>query len=198
MNQSQLADLLKSGSFSLAVPTVVRIALQDRLQRGVTAFDIIGYAASNLPAEVFEDHIVEYTGSVVERLDIYERICLCQLTQLCGSVCAYAVFDEMTRKFLARRGRTDFKIWFSDNKAFYNQDYVLTVSGLEPQIAPAGNITSSTRVKDIGDIGPIGLAFIGGPCAGGIEAIRQVSELLKGQRVNESTRLFLSPLTEHG
>lgn len=196
VNEPQMTQALKTGKFSLRVPATVRITLQDRLQRGVTAFDILSYAVANLPASVFENHFVEYAGNVVEKLDIYERVCLCHLTQASGAACGYTVFDETTRKFLAKRGRTDFKAWFSDSKAYYHQDYVLTISGLEPQAVLAGDMTSSQPVKDLGEIKPIDMVFIGGACAGGTQAIKQVSELFKGQKISASTRLFVSPMCE--
>ncbi len=196
-DHSQTVQVLRTGKLSLRVPAVVRITLQERLQRGVTAFDIYSYAVSNLPKSVFQNHIIEYAGDVVEKLDIYERICLCHLTQAAGAICGYTAFDETTRRFLARRGHGDFKAWFSDSKAYYHQDYALTVSGLEPQVVPAGDPISSSRVKDAPEIEPVDVVFMGGPCAGGIEAIKQVSELLRGRAISESTRLFVSPLTEY-
>jgi homoaconitase/3-isopropylmalate dehydratase large subunit len=197
LGEPETAQVLKAGEFSLRVPGIVRITLQDRLQRGVTAFDVFSYAVSNLPESVFRDHIIEYTGNVVEKFDIYERICLCHLTQAAGAACGYTAFDETTRKFLAKRGHADFRVWFSDSKAYYHHDYVLTLSGLEPQVVPAADMVSSRRVRDQQGIEPIDIVFVGGPCAGGIEAIRQVSEILKNRRVSESTRLFVSPLNEH-
>jgi 3-isopropylmalate/(R)-2-methylmalate dehydratase large subunit len=197
VGESQTTQLLKTGKFSLSVPATVRITLRDRLQRGVTAFDILSYVVSNLPAAVLRDRVVEYAGSVIEKLDVYERICLCDLTQASGAICGYTAFDEAARKFLAKRGRADFKVWFSDSKAYYHHDYVLTISGLEPQAVLAGDMTSTQRIRDLPEIGPVDIVFIGGACAGGIEAIKQVSELLRKRKISGSTRLFVSPLTNH-
>jgi 3-isopropylmalate/(R)-2-methylmalate dehydratase large subunit len=54
----------------------------------------------------------------------------------------------------------------------------------------------SSRVRDAQDVKPIDVVFIGGPTAGSTEALRQVADLLKGQRIRKSVRLFVSPLTE--
>jgi homoaconitase/3-isopropylmalate dehydratase large subunit len=55
----------------------------------------------------------------------------------------------------------------------------------------------SNRVRDTQDIEPISIVFIGGPAAGSAEAIRQVADLLKGQKVHRAVRLFVAPLTEN-
>jgi len=197
IDQSQTAQVLKTGRFTMKVPPVVRIALQDRLMRGVTAFDVFAYAVSHLPASVFKNHIIEYAGSVVEKMNIHERICLCHLTQSFGAACGYTIFDETSRKFITKRGYVDFKVWFSDSKAYYHQDYVLTLSGLEPQVVHAGNMSLSNRVGDTQDVKPIDIVFIGGPAAGSAEAIKQAADLLKGQKINKAVRLFVAPLTEN-
>ena len=194
VDESQMEQALKTGSLSILVPPIMRITLQGRLQRGVTAFDIFGYTTSNLATEVFENSIVEYSGNVIEKLNMYDRVSLCHLTPASGAVCGYTVFDETTRKFLAKHSRIDYKASFSDNKAYYVHDYVLTVSGLEPQAISAANPTSGRRVEDLTDVKPISLVFIGGPCGGSVEALKQVAEVLKGRKINQTTKLFVSPI----
>ncbi len=196
LRQDQLNKLLKRGKFEYTVPPVLRITLQGRLQRGVTAFDVFCYAISNVSQNVFDGRIVEYAGNVTEKLNMFERFSLCHLTPASGAACGYTLFDETTRKYLARRGRSDHKALFSDSKAFYDRDYVLMVSGLAPQIMKSDELRSGQLVKDAENIGAIDTVFVGGPCGGGIEAMKQLADLLKERRVHSSVRMYISPLTQ--
>ena len=125
-----------------------------------------------------------------------ERFSLCHLAPASGAVCGYALFDETTRKQLAKRGRSDHKALYSDSKAFYDRDYVLIVSGLAPQIVKSDTLQSGQFVKDAENIGPIDTVFVGGPCGGGIEAMKQLADLLKDRKVHPSVRMYISPLTQ--
>ncbi|MFH1891496.1 MAG: aconitase family protein [Candidatus Zixiibacteriota bacterium] len=194
LDDARMRKLMKHGKFPIKVPSVVRLTLQGRLQRGVTAFDIFGYAVSNLSKSVFENRVIEYAGSTTEKLNIFERMSLCHLTPSSGAACGYTVFDETTRRYLAKRGRSDHKVWFSDNKAFYDHDYLLHISGLEPQAIASGDMTSAVKVSELTDVGDVSLVFIGGPCGGGIDAIKQLADIFKGHTVSDSTRLLVSPL----
>jgi len=196
LSGSQLSDILDSGKFTITVPSVIRLTLQGRLQKGVSAFDIFSYALSQLSGSLTGDKLIEYSGNVVEKLDIYERISLCHLTQASGSLCGYTVFDEITRKFLSKRGKVDSKVLFSDTKAHYSSDYVLTVSGLEPHAMTVSDTIDACPVSSMTVPEEVGTVFIGGPCGGGLEQIRQVADVLKGRQVNSGTRLLVSPLTQ--
>jgi 3-isopropylmalate/(R)-2-methylmalate dehydratase large subunit len=196
LDDDQMRKLLKHGKMHFRVPSVVRLTLQGRLQRGVTAFDIFGYAVSNLARSVFENRVIEYAGTTMEKLNIFERISLCHLTPASGAACGYAVFDEITRKFLTRRGRPDHKVWFSDNKAFYDRDYLLHISGLEPQAIAVSDLTSAKRATDISNTGDIDVVFIGGPCGGGLDGLKHIADMFKGRSIHKGTRLFVSPLND--
>jgi 3-isopropylmalate/(R)-2-methylmalate dehydratase large subunit len=196
LTDSQLDELAKNGSVRAEVPSVVRLTLHGRLQRGVAAFDIFAYAVSHLSKGVFESRVVEYTGSVIEKLSILERYSLCHLTPASTAYCGYTPFDEVTRRFLARRGKADPKAVFSDSKAYYNHDYVLTISGLEAQVAPSSDMAVAKPISEIQSIESIGTVFIGGPCGGGIDQLRSIAETMKGRHVSDSIRLYVSPLTQ--
>ncbi len=196
LRKDQLNKLLKTGKFEYTVPPVLKLTLQGRLQRGVTAFDIFCYAVSNVPQNVFDGRIVEYSGNVAEKLNMFERFSLCHLTPFSGAACGYTLFDETTRKYLFKRGKSDHKALFSDSKAYYDRDYVLMVSGLTPQIVKSNDLRSGQNVGDTEDIGSIDTVFVGGPCGGGIEAIKQLADLFKERKVNPSVRMYVSPLTQ--
>jgi len=190
----QLKKLLTEGTFQTTVPHVIRITLQGRLQRAVSAFDIFFYAFSELPEGTLDGCVIEYTGNVVEKLSLFERVSLCDLTQTMGALCAYTVFDEQTRRFLARRSSDEYTVWFSDHKAYYFRDYVLIISGLEPQIVPADNPRLSTNVNASDLERRVGTVSIGGTCGGSIDAIKEVSDILKKSSDGLRVRLFVSPL----
>jgi homoaconitase/3-isopropylmalate dehydratase large subunit len=104
------------------------------------------------------------------------------------------VFDEQTRRFLARRQSGEYTVWFSDRKAYYFRDYVLIISGLEPQIVPADNPRLSTNVANLELEDSVGTVVIGGASGGNIDALKEVADHLRKITHNVRSRLFVSPL----
>ncbi len=192
--REQLRELLTEGIMSITVPHVIRITLQGRLQKAVSAFDIFFYAYSELPEGTLNGSIVEYSGNVVERLSLFERVSLCDLTQKMGAVCAYTLFDEQTRRFLARRQSGDNSVWFSDRKAYYFRDYVLIISGLEPQVVPAENPRLSTNVANLELDDDIETVIVGGASGGSIDALKEIADILRKCTQDVRSRFFISPL----
>jgi hypothetical protein len=196
VNREELNKVLRSDRMKIKVPAVIRLTLQGRLQKSVTAFDIFCFAISNLPHDVLKGRIIEYSGNITERLNIYERISLCHLTPHLGAVCGYTLFDEITRKFISGRNKSDHKVLFSDSKAYYEREYVLTISGLEPQLIHQDSPRLSKRLRDFEHDEAVDTIFIGGPCGGGLDCLKQIADILRSQSVRRSARLYISPLTQ--
>lgn len=195
IDDEKLRGLLRTGKCKVVAPKVVRITLEGRLQKGVAAFDIFSFAKANLDPDILKGMIVEYSGNVVEKLNMYERISLCHVTQNYGAACGYTVFDDTTRRFLSKRTQSNYKVNFSDSKAYYHKDFVLTLSGLEPQIVPCSDLSSSYLVSSDLEIGRIAAVFVGGPCGGSFEAMKQVSDVFKPAR-NLNIPFYLSPVSD--
>jgi methanogen homoaconitase large subunit len=195
IDDEHLRGLLRMGKCRVVAPRVVRITLEGRLKRGVAAFDIFSFARANLDPDILKGMIVEYSGNVVEKLNIYERISLCHVTQSYGAACGYTVFDDTTRRFLSKRTQSNYKVNFSDSKAYYHKDFVLTLSGLEPQIVPWSDQNSSSRVSPDIEIGSIAMVYAGGPCGGSFEAMKQISDIFKASK-SLNVPFYLSPVSE--
>jgi len=195
VDDAELGNLLKTGRCKVHSPKVIRITLEGRLQKGVAAFDIFSYAKANLDPDILDGMIIEYTGTVVEKLNMYERVSLCHLTQLSGAMCGYVVFDETTRRFLSKRTQSSYKVNFSDSKAYYHKDFVLTLSGLEPQIVSSSDHNNSFCVSSETEIGDISRVFIGGPCGGSYDGMKQVSDIFRSAG-RLSVPFYISPISE--
>ena len=150
---TDLAHALATQCVWLKRPQAMRIALEGRLARNVTAKDVALALVARLGCGGASGLAVEYSGSFIRELSVEGRMTLCNLSVETGARTAIVAPDEVTFDYL--RGRPyapSSRYWddavalwtalASDRDAPYVRELTLDVSTIEPMVT-WGNSTEN-------------------------------------------------------
>jgi 3-isopropylmalate/(R)-2-methylmalate dehydratase large subunit len=148
------------------LPKTYELRIDGSLAPGVTAKDLILYLIGKLTTSGGTGYVLEYTGEVVRRLSMEERMTVCNMSIEAGARAGMIAPDQKTFDYL--RGRTyapknyeaAVALWKtipSDPGAQYDRVSVYQGSEIEPQVTwgtNPGQVTSITqRVPDPASFG---------------------------------------------
>ena len=192
------------GVCAFRAPKSMKIVVTGEMPLGVTAKDIILNIIKQLTVNGATDLIMEFTGSVIEEMDMSSRMTLCNMSVEAGATSGICLPDQVTAEYLwpfiseqygtMDAAVTDFKKWHSDDDAVYEKTLVVDVSTLEPQVTYD---FKPDKVKNITELAGthIDQVYIGSCTNGRIEDIRAAAAILKGKIISDNVRGILTPAT---
>lgn len=163
-----LAAVWAGNKYRLNVPETVRIVINGRRTRGVTAIDIALSVIKKLASEEIAGRVIEYAGSVISQMTMGERYTLAVLSAEVGALAATCAYDATTRRYLTGRTMTRYQPVVPDKDAEYRQLYQVNIDHLVPQVAPVDRITEAHPVAEMHDL-PVQQVFVGGCTSGRFE-----------------------------
>lgn len=193
-NNSIAAMALPLGKAWFRVPPTVEIRLEGELAKGVTPRDICQNLVRRFGEEGMNYKAVQYTGSLIERLEVPDRIIFSLMCIDMGTKAGFIDPDEKTLAFVQARTERSFEVFHNDPDATYEAQHEFNVSELVPLIScppTVGNVKPVTEV--VGE--PITHAEIGATPGGRIEDFRIAAQMLKGRKVHPEVRFQAVPLT---
>ena len=177
------------------VPEMVRVNIPSKLPRGLSVVDLMGFFVEQLKIESLKGKLVEFSGSGIEKFSAEDKMSLCLFTKILGAESAFCLFDELTRKTLARRTKVNYKMLFSDKSAHYESDFLLNTVGLESYIFKSTADLRPERISESSKIKP-DLVFLGGACGGSFGLLKAAADAVRGQKCLKGIRCFVSPMTQ--
>ncbi|MCF6187634.1 MAG: 3-isopropylmalate dehydratase large subunit [Desulfobulbaceae bacterium] len=192
------------GVCAFRAPRSMKIEVTGTMPLGVTAKDIILNIIKQLTVNGATDLIMEFSGSVIESMDMSSRMTLCNMSVEAGATSGICLPDHVTAEYLwpfikddyasMDAAVDDFKKWHSDPDAVYEKTLQIDVSTLEPQVTYD---FKPDQVKNISELAgsPIDQVYIGSCTNGRIEDIRAAAAILKGKTIADSVRGILTPAT---
>ncbi len=195
---SEISRVLATGTNWVQVPKSVKLKLKGRLKPGVYARDIGFHLAMLIKQKIFD---VDIDYKVLEYAGDLDQFSLAARAALCSSpteIQAYGVFlppSEAILKHARERGQRPFTPVYADTDAYYEAEFMLDVSRLEPQIALPGGVQNAVNLSEAAGT-PVDHAFIGSCGSGMWDDLVQVATVLKGRRIANTVRLFIAPGTE--
>ncbi|HEB70722.1 MAG TPA: 3-isopropylmalate dehydratase large subunit [Desulfobulbus sp.] len=192
------------GVCAFRAPRSMKIEVTGDMPEGVTAKDIILNIIKQLTVNGATDLIMEFSGSVIESMDMSSRMTLCNMSVEAGATSGICLPDQVTARYLwpfikdayasEDAAVEDFKKWHSDDDAVYEKTLRIDVSTLEPQVTYD---FKPDKVKDISELAGthIDQVYIGSCTNGRIEDIRAAAAILKGKTIADQVRGILTPAT---
>ncbi len=192
------------GVCAFRAPKSMKVEVTGELPLGVTAKDIILNIIKQLTVNGATDLIMEFSGSVIESMDMSSRMTLCNMSVEAGATSGICLPDQVTAEYLwpfikddyasMDAAVDDFKKWHSDVDVVYEKTLQIDVSTLEPQVTYD---FKPDQVKNISELAgaPIDQVYIGSCTNGRIEDIRAAAAILKGKTIADSVRGILTPAT---
>ena len=131
-------------------PKSMRISINGKLQKGVTAKDVALYLMSQLTTSGATGYFVEYAGDVVKNLSMEGRLTLCNLSIEMGARGGFVAPDETTFEYIkgrefAPKGEAWDKAeayWItlkSGDDAVFDKELVFDAKDIEPRITYGTN-----------------------------------------------------------
>lgn len=193
MGATDIAIAMKLKKTWLRVPESVKMNIQGRLGRGVSAKDLILKTLLILGTDGATYKSLEFDGSVIDELDVYGRLTLTNMAVEAGAKTGLVKSDTRTKKYLEEVGRE--KKWreiHADDDATYESEIEVNASDLEPQIAFPGSPANVKPVSEARDV-KVDEVFIGTCTNTRIEDLRIVAQILKGRQKAKGLKLIVTP-----
>ncbi len=195
MGSTDIACAMASGETWLKVPSSVKVEFNGKLNKYVTAKDLILYLIGNIGVDGALYKTLEIGGSTIRELPMDGRFTICNMAIEAGAKNGIIEPDEITKKYLENRSIRPPKFYSSDKDAHYERVIVYNTEEIEPVVAFPHLPENTKPVSKAGDI-KIDQAIIGSCTNGRLSDIKAAAEILKGRKVHKDVRLIVFPATQ--
>lgn len=188
-----VAVAMGGGPYYLAMPQIVNIRLEGKLNPWVSAKDIILEVLRRLTVKGGVGKIFEYSGPGVTALSVPERATIANMGAELGATASIFPSDEVTRAFLRAQSREqDWQSLQADEGAGYDQQVVIDLSALEPLAACPHSPDNVVKVKELNTV-KVDQVCIGSCTNSSYADMMKAAAILKDKTVHPSVSLVISP-----
>jgi 3-isopropylmalate/(R)-2-methylmalate dehydratase large subunit len=156
---SQVEHVFASQCLLLSKPKTMRINIEGKLSRGVTAKDLILYVIAKLTAAGCTGYFVEYAGSTIRSLSMEGRMTVCNMSIEMGARGGMIAPDEATFAYIkdkpfAPQGHkweealAFWKTLYTDSDASFDQEYYFDAADIAPMITYGTNPGMGIKITD--------------------------------------------------
>ncbi|MGE5256211.1 MAG: 3-isopropylmalate dehydratase large subunit [Hyphomicrobiales bacterium] len=201
---TDLAVAILKGVCAVRTPRTLKITLTGKLAPGVFAKDVILSVIGRIGVNGATHRVVEFDGPVAAGMDMEARMTLCNMTVEAGGTCGICYPDGVTADYLwefIRGGYpnretavADFRQWWPDADAAYEDVIVHDVSGLEPMTTFGFRPDNVKPVREM-EAARIDQVFIGSCTNGRMSDLRIAANVLKGKTIHPRVRGIVCPAT---
>ena len=192
VGSADLAAGLASGKLWFKVPQTIKMILEGRFGKGVSAKDLILHIIGKVTAEGANYMAVEFSGDGVDGISLDGRLTICNMGIEMGAKAALFEVDSKTRDWLALRTSQTYEAVFPDKDAQYAQVMEWDLSSLVPQVAKPHQVDNVVPVTEIEGL-RVQQGFLGACTNGRLEDLRIGAQILKGRKVLPGFRLMIAP-----
>ncbi|MBO4323485.1 MAG: aconitate hydratase [Clostridia bacterium] len=179
--------------FLLVNPRIVGVKLTNKLQKGVSAKDVILYLIGKMTTKGGVNKIIEYYGEGVKTLTVPERATICNMGAEVGATTSIFPSDETTREFFKLQKREqDFIPLSADDGASYDENYEIDLSSIVPYAACPNSPDNVKPISELKDI-KVDQVLIGSCTNSGYGDFVKVASVLKGKKVHKDVSLAIAP-----
>jgi 3-isopropylmalate/(R)-2-methylmalate dehydratase large subunit len=172
----------------------MKFNLTGALPKGVTPRDVFESILGKIGPNGAMNHMIEWTGPTIDKMSIDGRKVLCDLSAYTGAFSGIVNPDQKTIDYLKPRTTDSYDLITSDDDAPFTKTLDFDISTMEPVIVEPPKRFTVTPVKKL-EGKKFDRGFIGTCANGRIEDLRIAAKILKGNRVNPSVHLIITPAT---
>jgi len=188
-----VAVAMGGGLYYLIYPKIIKIELTGRLQKWVSAKDIVLKVLEMLTVKGNVGYAIEYGGPGVKTLTVPERATIANMGAETGVTTSIFPSDEITLDFLRRQRRE--KDWVrleADPDAEYDKVIEINLSELEPMIACPDSPGNVKKVKEVEGI-KVDQVAIGSCTNSSYRDLMMVANILKGRVAHKDLEFGVAP-----
>jgi len=192
MGSTDLGVSMATGKTWLKVPAAIRVVYEGELRPWVGGKDLILHTIGLLGVEGAVYKTLEFTGAVIRNLSMAQRLTMANMAVEAGAKNGIVEPDTITRAYEQGRSQREGIFLTSDPDAVYEQEILVDVGKIEPQVAFPHSPDNVKAVSEIDSI-KVDQVFIGSCTNGRMEDLRVAVKVLKGHTVARDTRLIVIP-----
>jgi len=195
VGSTDLAGAWITGKTWFKVPETIKFVYYGRLKPWVTGKDLILYTIADIGVDGALYKAMEFTGEVIERLSMAERMTMANMAIEAGGKVGLMVADEKTLEFLKGRAKREPVILYPDKDANYVDVREYDVSKIDLVVALPHLPSNVKFVKDLSEKIYIDQVVIGSCTNGRYEDLLIAAKVLRGRKVNPNVRCIIIPAT---
>ncbi len=194
VGSTDMGCVFASGKLWFKVPETIRFEVRGKLGKHVYGKDIILKLIGMVSAKGATYKACEFGGEVVRKLNVSERLTICNMAVEMGGKTGIVEPDKTTLEYLREMGRDfeDIEELKSDENAIYERIVELDVTGMSPQVAKPHRVDNVVDVEEVEGV-KVDQVFIGSCTNGRYEDLKIASEILDGEKVAKGVRLIVVP-----
>ncbi len=199
IGSTEMLGVVVTGEIWLRVPHTLQMHWRGRLQKGVTAKDMMLHMIGRFGMNGGQYQAVEFAGPAVQALTMQERMTLSNMSAELGAQVGLIAPDEVTAAWLQAAGTpaselADLDRWQSDAGAAMTR-HEFDAGVLSPFVAAPHSPANADVVSRYSGT-PVDVAYIGACTGAKLDDLRAAAEVLRGQRVAPGVRLMVAPASQ--
>ncbi len=197
MGDADIAFAFKTGRTWFEVPETIKVVFKGEPYKfPVTAKDLTLWTLRHMGSRGALGSAVEFTGDVIESLNMHERITLSSMvTEMGGIIGFICPNEEILAHFRKVTGNDNVSMPLPDYDAEYSRVEEIDISGLTPQIACPPKPDNVKNVKEV-EGRPVDAVFIGSCTNGRAEDFHAAAKIFSRFPVHEGVMVKAVPATK--
>jgi 3-isopropylmalate/(R)-2-methylmalate dehydratase large subunit len=198
VGSTDMGCVFASGKLWFKVPETIRFEINGKLGKHVYGKDIILKLIGMVSAKGATYKACEFGGDVVRKLNVSERLTMCNMAVEMGGKTGIVEPDKVTLEYLKEMGIEfdgDVEELKSDEDAKYEKIVELDVTDMSPQVAKPHRVDNVVDVEEVEGT-KIDQVFIGSCTNGRYEDLKIASDILEGESVARGVRLIVVPASK--
>ena len=192
IGSTEMAAVFATGKLWFRVPEVIKVDVEGKFQKWVTAKDMTLNIIGKIGADGAIYKGLEFGGSTIRDLTIDGRMVLCNMAVEMGAKVGIIEPDQKTLDYVKARTDKPLNPVKSDPDATYEKVVAVDVSDLEPQVAVPHQVDNIKPVSEVEGT-EVNQAFIGSCTNGRLEDLQSAAQVLKGKKIARGVRLIVIP-----
>jgi len=188
IDRTESAGIWKRGETWFRVPESIKITLNGRLNKDVSAKDLALWIIGMIGSDGANYMSIEYHGDGVKTLDISDRMTIANLASEMGAKNAVFPADEVLDKFYEEETPG---VW-ADTGAKYFREIIIDLNDVFPVVAAPHNVDNIKSVAEVAGT-EVHEGLLGTCTNGRIEDMRIAAGILKGKTVKGGFQLHIIP-----
>jgi 3-isopropylmalate/(R)-2-methylmalate dehydratase large subunit len=195
VGSTDVAVAMATGKLWFMVPQTLKFIYNGELDRWVTGKDLILYTIGMIGVDGALYKAMEFAGPVIDSLSMDSRFAMANMAIEAGGKFGLFGVDHKTVDYVESKGKTDYRIYESDEDAQFEKVYEIDCSSMGLQVAYPHLPENTRDAADAEDIA-IDQVVIGSCTNGRMEDLRMAAEILNGKKTDKRIRTIIIPGTQ--
>ncbi len=194
VGSTDLAAAMLTGELRFKVPQSIKFVIYGKPQKWVSGKDLILHIIGLIGVDGALYKAMEFTGETIGKLPMADRLSMANMAIEAGAKNGIFAPDAVTREYVKKRAKRDYKFYASDADAVYSDIIEIDARKIEPQVA-FPHLPSNVKPISKADKVKIDQSLIGSCTNGRIEDLRIAAKILKKRKAASHVRLIVVPAT---